>query len=54
MTFREGDKVMQIRNNYDLVYGPGTMGEQGVGVFNGDIGVIEMIDRPSRSLPGAV
>ena len=47
--FREGDKVMQIRNNYDIVYTRDD-GEQGVGVYNGDIGTIEMIDRPSRSL----
>lgn len=41
---REGDRVMQIRNNYDLVWkrtgGPGA----GTGVFNGDMGVIESID----------
>ena len=48
-SFREGDKVMQIRNNYDIVYTKDD-GEQGVGVYNGDIGTIEMIDRPSRSL----
>ena len=47
--FREGDKVMQIRNNYDIVYTRDD-GEQGVGVYNGDIGTIETIDRPSRSL----
>ena len=48
-TFREGDKVMQIRNNYDIVWHKDD-GEYGTGVFNGDIGVIEMIDRPSASL----
>jgi exodeoxyribonuclease V alpha subunit len=37
-TFREGDKVMQIRNNYDL------------DVFNGDIGQIATIDEGERSL----
>ncbi len=47
--FREGDKVMQIRNNYDIIYTRDD-GEQGVGVYNGDIGIIEMIDRPTRSL----
>lgn len=41
--------MMQIRNNYDIVYTRDD-GEQGVGVYNGDIGTIEMIDRPSRSL----
>lgn len=42
--FREGDRVMQIRNNYDIMWssieGPGT----GTGVFNGDIGVVAEID----------
>ncbi len=39
LTFREGDKVMQIRNNYDL---PVTTseGQDEAGVFNGDIGII--------------
>ena len=40
--FREGDRVMQIRNNYDLVWERGE--ETGLGVFNGDIGLIERID----------
>ena len=47
--YREGDKVMQVRNNYDILY-EREDGEQGVGVYNGDIGTIEMIDRPSRSM----
>ena len=46
---REGDKVMQIRNNYDLVWSKPD-GEEGMGIFNGDIGVIELIDRPSSSI----
>ncbi len=45
--FREGDKVMQIKNNYQIdweVRGKhGIVAEQGVGVFNGDIGVIDRI-----------
>ncbi|MDR2932065.1 MAG: ATP-dependent RecD-like DNA helicase [Oscillospiraceae bacterium] len=49
VTFRERDKVMQVRNNYDIVWKKDD-GEQGTGVFNGDIGVIEMIDRPSRTI----
>ena len=40
--FRVGDKVMQIRNNYDLVWERGY--EKGEGVFNGDIGRITGID----------
>ncbi len=46
---REGDKVMQVRNNYDIVWSYDN-GEEGTGVFNGDIGVIEMIDRPSQTI----
>ena len=38
--FREGDKVMQIRNNYDAVFEKDN-GEVETGIFNGDIGVIE-------------
>ena len=41
-TFREGDKVMQTRNNYQLKWQKeGVFGaEEGQGVFNGDIGFI--------------
>ncbi len=42
--FREGDKVMQIKNNYDIMFAreDGTGGE---GVFNGDIGILLNIDK---------
>ena len=49
ITYREQDKVMQVRNNYDVTWKKDD-GEQGAGVFNGDIGVIEMIDRPSGTM----
>lgn len=49
VTFREQDKVMQVRNNYDIVWKKDD-GENGAGVFNGDIGIIQMIDRPSRTI----
>lgn len=39
---REGDKVMQIKNNYDVPWFGS--GEDGTGVFNGDIGILESID----------
>lgn len=45
--FREGDKVMQIRNNYDMTWSKED-GEIGRGVFNGDIGIIEKIDSIGR------
>ena len=40
--FREGDKVMQTRNNYTLEYRKGF--EEGRGIFNGDIGFVFGID----------
>ncbi len=40
--FREGDKVMHIKNNYDLQWQKPN-GEQGAGIFNGDIGRIVQI-----------
>ena len=44
--FRVGDKVMQTTNNYNLVWKKmnGLVEEEGEGVFNGDIGYIELID----------
>ena len=40
--FRVGDKVMQIKNNYDIVWVRGK--ETGEGVYNGDIGIIETVN----------
>jgi len=40
---REGDKVMQIKNNYDVPWFKA--GENGTGVFNGDIGILINIDK---------
>lgn len=42
--FREGDRVMQIHNNYDMEWTRNTDGTSGTGVFNGDIGVIARIN----------
>ena len=44
--FREGDKVMQMQNNYQLEWTQvsGFKVERGMGVYNGDIGVIESIN----------
>ena len=41
MVFRTGDKVMQIKNDYDIVWTRGS--EEGAGIFNGDIGIIDRI-----------
>ncbi len=43
-TFREGDRVMQIRNNYDIVWKRLGAAGMGTGIFNGDIGEIRSID----------
>lgn len=41
--FREGDRVMQVRNNYDILWKT-SGGKSGVGIFNGDIGELISID----------
>lgn len=46
-TFREGDKIMQIRNNYDIDWEDGS--EKGNGIFNGDIGIITKINMINRT-----
>lgn len=48
-TFRVGDKVMQIKNNYDILWYKEN-GETGEGIFNGDIGIIERIDKKAKVL----
>ena len=48
MVFREGDRVMQIRNDYDIVWEKAD-GTAGNGIFNGDVGKILTID-PSGEL----
>ncbi len=51
-TFREGDKIMQIKNNYSLEWHRiGGDGEnKGVGVFNGDMGIIKQINTYSERI----
>ena len=46
--FREGDRVMQTVNNYDIEWEKN--GIEGYGIFNGDIGVIESIDFRSEKI----
>jgi exodeoxyribonuclease V alpha subunit len=43
-TFREGDKVMQIKNNYEMQWNSLGDASEGIGVFNGDVGYIEKIN----------
>ncbi len=42
--YREGDRVMQIRNNYDIMWKRCDGSEVGSGIFNGDVGIIKSID----------
>lgn len=41
--FRQGDRVMQVRNNYDIVWETVSDGQTGMGMFNGDVGEIVQI-----------
>ena len=47
--FRPGDKVMQVRNNYDIIW-QREGGEQGVGAYNGDIGIVQSVNQRDRSM----
>ncbi len=47
--YRVGDRVMQIKNNYDIMWLRDN-GENGLGVYNGDIGIIVLVDRLSSVL----
>ena len=46
---REGDKVMQVKNNYSITWKKSDGGE-GTGVFNGDIGVIVKISHSEEKI----
>ena len=46
--FREGDAVMQVKNDYDLAWTTATE-EKGEGVYNGDFGVLSAIDEQGAS-----
>ena len=55
MIFREGDRVMQIKNNYDIYWEKGSRNdlrtyESGTGVFNGEIGRIVKISNEERQI----
>lgn len=47
-TFRDGDKVMQTKNNYDIVWKKDD--ENGTGIFNGDIGTIIKVKRSESTV----
>ena len=46
--FREGDKLMQIKNNYNIPWKASE--KDGMGIFNGDIGILEKIDEGAHTL----
>ena len=48
--FREGDRVMQIKNNYDILWKNASGTESGTGIYNGDIGVIDAIDPEAETI----
>ncbi len=49
VTYREGDRVMQIKNNYDMFWErKEPVRETGSGVFNGELGIIEKIDNQEK------
>jgi exodeoxyribonuclease V alpha subunit len=48
--FRTGDRVMQIRNNYDIIWTTADKTESGTGVFNGDIGYVRALDPVQETL----
>ncbi len=50
VTFRLGDRVMQVKNNYDVMWLDPEKGESGLGIFNGDIGQIVSVEADGASL----
>lgn len=48
--FREGDRVMQIRNNYEIIWKKSDGSAVGTGVFNGDVGIIRAIEPSMEQL----
>jgi exodeoxyribonuclease V alpha subunit len=50
ITFREGDKVMQTKNNYRLEWENIYTRKNGVGIYNGDIGFVKEIRNSSKEL----
>ena len=50
VVFREGDRVMQIKNNYDILWRAEDNSAAGSGIYNGDIGQIISIDTESETV----
>ncbi len=49
-SFREGDRVMQIRNNYDIMWKKTDGTAVGTGIFNGDVGTVAAIDPQQETM----
>ena len=49
-SFREGDRVMQIRNNYDIMWQKTDGSAVGAGIFNGDVGTVQSIDPGAETM----
>lgn len=54
VTFREGDKVMQIKNNYNISWKIenrlGKVIDDGTGIYNGDMGIIKSINKQAETI----
>ena len=50
VTYRVGDRIMQIKNNYDIYWERYFTKETGTGVFNGEIGTITDIDEKEKNI----
>lgn len=50
VVFREGDRVMQIKNNYDIMWASEDNTVAGTGIYNGDIGVLVQINTEQESI----
>ncbi|MBR1660394.1 MAG: ATP-dependent RecD-like DNA helicase [Oscillospiraceae bacterium] len=50
VVFRVGDRVMQIRNNYDIIWTNAEHTVSGTGVFNGDVGYVAAIEPATETL----
>lgn len=50
VVFRQGDRVIQTKNNYDVQWKNASGTDSGTGIYNGDIGVVEAIDPEAETI----
>ena len=48
--YRVGDRIMQVKNNYDIYWEKHSLNETGTGVFNGEFGTIMDIDEKEKNV----